>query len=113
MAIMFLSASDMSLADGALYALIGFVIVLLVLALLVGIFYLSGFIFQSKLFSKEKKPKADKQQTILTDGDQATDDEADEQLLAVIAAAVASVYASEYSDGDAPEFVIKRVRRKK
>ncbi|MDE6200875.1 MAG: OadG family protein [Clostridiales bacterium] len=102
-----LSAEKISLAEGALYAVIGFVIVLAVLALLVGIFYLSGFIFQSKLFNKQKvtKPVAPQPQS--------NDDETDEQLVAAITAAIACVLESESQDGEAPEFVIKRIVRKK
>ncbi len=102
-----LSAEKISLGEGALYAVIGFVIVLVVLALLVGIFYLSGFIFQSKPFNKQKKesPAAQVQQ-------QSVDDETDEQLVAAITAAITCVLAEE-SQGEAPEFVIKRIVRKK
>ena len=50
----FLSASDTPLGDAALYAVIGFIIVIAVLALLVGIFYLSGFIFKTKAMSGDK-----------------------------------------------------------
>lgn len=107
MNICWLSADKISLGEGALYAVIGFVIVLLVLALLVGIFYLSGLIFRSKLFNKQKetKPAATPQHQ--------SNDEADEQLVAAITAAIACVLQSESSDGEAPEFVIKRIVRKK
>ena len=100
-----LSAEKVSLGEGALYAVIGFVIVLVVLALLVGIFYLSGIIFQSKLFNKQKKESPVKVQ-------QTVDDETDEQLVAAITAAITCVLAEE-SQGEAPEFVIKRIVRKK
>ena len=102
-----LSAEKVSLAEGALYSVIGFVIVLIVLALLVGIFYLSGFIFQSKAFNKQKQTKSAATQP------QSSDDETDEQLVAAITAAIACVLQSESDDGEAPEFVIKRIVRKK
>ncbi|MDE6028908.1 MAG: OadG family protein [Clostridiales bacterium] len=102
-----LSAGKITLAEGALYAVIGFVIVLIVLALLVGIFYLSGFIFQSKPFNKQKAKKSAVTQP------QSTDDETDEQLVAAITAAITCVLQSESQDGEAPEFVIKRIVRKK
>ena len=105
MNIALLSASDISLGEGALYAVIGFVIVLAVLALLVGIFYLSGFIFQSKLFNKQKEQPA----AVVTPADD--DEETDEQLVAVITAAVMCMLQDEC--GEAPEFVIKRIVRKK
>ena len=102
----FLSASDMSLGEGALYAVIGFVIVLAVLALLVGIFYLSGFIFQSKLFNKQEEQKPAAVTVKESDGE-----ETDEQLVAVITAAIMCTLEEER--GEAPEFVIKRIVRKK
>ncbi|MDE5593543.1 MAG: OadG family protein [Clostridiales bacterium] len=102
-----LSAEKVSLAEGALYAVVGFVIVLLVLALLVGIFYLSGFIFQSKPFNKQKPSKLAAAQP------QVSDDETDEQLVAAITAAIACVLQSESQSSEAPEFVIKRISRKK
>lgn len=105
MGILLLSAKTLTLGEGALYSVIGFVIVLLVLALLVGIFYLSGYVFQSKPFNKkaEKKPTAAKQE-------QTADD--DDELVAVITAAVACMLEEERG-GEAPEFVIKRIVRKK
>ena len=106
MSITLLSAKDMTLGEGALFAVVGFIIVLLVLALLVGIFYLSGFIFQSKAFNKKKEqPAATVQQT--DDGEEETD----EQLVAAITAAVMCMLQEE--GGEAPEFVIKRIVRKK
>lgn len=106
MSIALLSAKDITLGEGALYSLIGFVIVLLVLALLVGIFYLSGYIFKSKLFNKkeEKNPAA------AMPKETAADD--DDELVAVITAAVACMLEEE-NGGAAPEFVIKRIKRKK
>lgn len=105
MSMALLSAKELSLGEGALYALIGFLIVLLVLALLVGIFYLSGFIFKSKLFNKQKETVAVVEQP--DDGEEETD----EQLVAVITAAVMCMLQEE--SGEAPEFVIKRIVRKK
>lgn len=109
----FLSANDIKISDGALYAVIGFVIVLAVLALLVGIFYLTGFLFQTKALSKDKPFERKKKQSVQSASDTSDADLADEELLAVITAAVSAVYDSE-SDGDGakPEFVIKRVKRK-
>lgn len=100
-----LSAKDLSLGEGALYAVIGFVIVLSVLALLVGIFYLSGYVFKSKLFNKNdvKKPAA-------VQPTETADD--DDELVAVITAAIACMLEEE-SGGEVPEFVIKRIKRKK
>ena len=112
MSIALLSASDMSLGDGALYSVIGFIIVLAVLALLVGIFYLSGFIFQSKLFNKQKEQKQTPPAAVQVQSAESEKEETNEQLVAAITAAIACVLKDE-RDGDAPEFVIKRIVRKK
>ena len=101
-----ISLLSMSLGDGALYSVVGFVIVLAVLALLVGIFYLSGFIFQSKAFNKDKAEKPAATQTENADSD--------DELVAAITAAISCVLQSESdSDSEPPEFVIKRIVRKK
>lgn len=105
-----LSASDTKISDAAIYALVGFVIVLAVLALLVGIFYLSGAIFRTKALSKdklfEKKPKKTEQPVAQSD-----DAENDEELFAVISAVISAVYDGESEEK--PDFVIRRVTRKK
>lgn len=99
--------SDVAIGDAALYALVGLVIVIAVLALLVLIFYLSGLLFRSKLMNKPEKQKG--QNAV----EPSADDGEDELLMAVITAAITAVYDSE-SDGDArPDFVIRRVTRKK
>ncbi|MBD5132327.1 MAG: hypothetical protein HDT28_07070 [Clostridiales bacterium] len=110
MSTLFLSASDVKIGDAALYALIGFVIVLLVLALLVGIFYLTGFLFQTKalsrekLFERKKKPKVESEEA----------DEDDTEIVAAITAAIAAIYSSEGEGDDVkPEFVIRRIKRNK
>lgn len=102
-----LSAKGYTLGEGAVLSLVGFLIVLSVLALLVGIFYLSGFIFKSKLFNKPKKEKP-KKQTVVQNND-----EEDEEVVAAITAAIACMLSSEADDGNPPEFVIKRIQRKK
>ncbi len=113
MNISILSASDVSLGDGALYAVVGFLIVLAVLALLVGIFYLTGFIFQTKFLSKDnlferKKKTQDRPNAENSDG------ESDDEIVAAITAAIACIYADESADGDVvPEFVIRHIKRNK
>lgn len=108
---MLLSASDTSLSNAALYALVGFLIVLSVLAILVGIFYLTGFLFQKtrlgsdKLFERKAKAPSVEQSPVASDED-------DEEVIAAIFAAIAAVYAEESND-DKPDFVIRRVKRKK
>lgn len=115
MAEMFLSASDIAISDAAVRALVGFVIVLAVLALLVGIFYLSGFLFRTKFLSKDKLfsfGKKNKDKSLPKDGGEPVSaDMEDEETVAAITAAI-TVMLSE--DGDAaPEFVIRRIARKK
>lgn len=105
-----LSASDTSIGDAALYSLVGFVIVLAVLALLVGIFYLTGFLFQTKALSKDKlferKPKAEPVEN--------ADDTSDEELFAVISATISAIYDAETPQGEEkPDFVIRRISRNK
>ena len=106
---LFLCASDMGLGDAALYAIVGFIIVLAVLALLVGIFYLSGFLFRTKALGKEnlferKKPAPQADEIV---------EEDDEELVAAITAAISVVLAGESGEPDAvPEFVIRRITRK-
>ena len=107
---MLLSASDVKLMDAFLYALVGFIIVLAVLALLVGIFYLTGFIFRTKAMSKEKlfeRKKRDKVVATASDGEQD-----DEELVAAITAAISCMLESETPEVK-PDFVIRRIARKK
>lgn len=109
----FISASDYSLGDGALYSVVGFIIVLAVLALLVGIFYLTGFLFQTKFLSKEnlfeRKNKKTPKETASV-----ADEQSDDEIVAAITAAIAAVYADEASEGEEiPEFVIRRIKRSK
>lgn len=99
--------SDVAIGDAVLYALVGLVIVIAVLALLVFIFWLSGLLFKSKLMNKTKK---DKTQSAVAE--QPMED--DQELMAVITAAITAVYDSETDGDDArPEFVIRRISRKK
>ena len=108
---LFLAASDTKPSDAALYSLIGFLIVLAVLAVLVGIFYLTGFLFghtalgKDKLFTRKKKRKS-------PEASEVSDAQSDEELVAAITAAISVVLESE-NDGVTPEFVIRRVTRKK
>ena len=88
----------------ALYALIGFVIVLVVLALLVGIFYLLGAVLgNKKLSGKGKKQEA------AASVEATSDDEG--EIVAAITAAITAILSEENSDV-VPEFVIRRVKRK-
>ncbi|MCH5161171.1 MAG: OadG family protein [Clostridiales bacterium] len=111
----FLSASDTPLSTAALYALVGFVIVVLVLALLVGIFYLSGFIFKTKFMSRDKlfdfgKKKVPNEPEIVAE--EPVSEESDAEVVAAITAAISVILAGEQDNGAAPEFVIRRISRK-
>lgn len=107
-----LCVSDTPISTAALYALIGFLIVLAVLAILVGIFYLTGFLFQKtrlgadKLF--ERKPK----QPISEDPSFAVVSKEDDEgeVVAAITAAIAAMYDdnAESESSGRPDFVIKR-----
>lgn len=103
--------SDTSIGTAALYALLGICIVVLVLALLVGIFYLSGLLFRTKALGKdnlfERKPRQKE-----SDEQPVSDsDEEDEQVVAAIVAAISCIYESE-DGGVKPDFVIRRIKRK-
>ena len=107
----FLAASDVKLGDAALYSLIGFLLVFAVLALLVGIFYLMGAIFRSKLFNMPKKEKKKgKRATETVAAPSASDDDEDE-VAAAITAAISVMLEQE--SGEPAEFVIRRITRKK
>lgn len=99
---------------GAIDAVVGFLIVIAVLALLVGIFYLSGIIFRTKAMSKEKlfefkKREASREPAYVPE----IIDEGDElETVAAITAAI-TVMLTEENGGESPEFVIRRVTRKK
>ena len=90
----------------AVYAVVGFIIVLVVLALLVGIFYLLGAVFNSKLLNGKGKKKEPVTNAAVESAD--TDEG---ELVAAITAAITAVLAEENSDV-VPEFVIRRVKRK-
>lgn len=107
-----LCASDTPISSAALYALIGFLIVLAVLAMLVGIFYLTGFLFQKtrlgadKLFERKPKQHVAEEQTPLV----VSKEEDEGEVVAAITAAIAAMYAdnAETESTERPDFVIKR-----
>lgn len=102
--------SDMSIGNAALYALIGFLIVLVVLALLVGIFYLTGLIFKTKTLSRDKLFERKKKKPVAADTESESSD--DDELTAAITAAVMCMLESEQEQVK-PDFVIRRITRKK
>ncbi|MCH5157696.1 MAG: OadG family protein [Clostridiales bacterium] len=110
----FLSASDVPIGTAALYAVIGFVIVLGVLALLVGIFLISGLIFRTKalskdkLFEKKEKPNPEPEFVPSAVPERNNDDE----IVAAITAAITVILSEECGESEKPEFVIRKIVRK-
>lgn len=116
MNITFLSESDVSIGTGALEAIVGFIIVLAVLALLVGIFMISGLIFRTKamsrekLFSREKPAQQLEPEFIPTAVPERSEDD---EVVAAITAAIAVMLSEEGGADEKPEFVIRRITRNK
>lgn len=104
--------TNIDAGQAALYALIGFVIVIAVLALLVGIFYLSGIIFRTKVMSREKLFEIKKRSTEPAYVPEIIDEGDDLETVAAITAAITAILTDE-NGGEKPEFVIRRVTRKK
>lgn len=97
--------------DAFLYAIVGFCIVLAVLAVLVLIFSASGMLFKSNFsFLKKKAPQ--------TQSDDAANDNLsvnpsdDAALIAAITAAISCCMAEDSSDDIVPDFVIRRITKK-
>lgn len=107
---LFLSASDTPLGDAAIYAVVGFVIVTVVLAALVGIFSLTGYLFSKTALGNEKLFSNKRNEPVVVDSK--TDDiSSDEDVVAAVTAAITVMLEEE--TGDKPEFVIRRIVRKK
>lgn len=110
--LMFLCASDTKISDAALYSVIGFVIVLLVLLLLVGIFYLTGFVFKTKFMSKDNLFER-KGKNKASDSVESADADDEQEVVAAITAAITAVLSEENESDAVPEFVIRRIKRNK
>lgn len=98
--------------DAFLYAIVGFCIVLAVLALLVLIFSASGMLFKSNFsFLKKKKNSAQNSEESASDNlsDIPSDDAA---LVAAITAAISCCMTEEKGDDVKPDFVIRRITKK-
>ena len=106
--------SDVEIGTGALYALVGFVIVLAVLALLVGIFTVSGLVFRTKVMSREKlfekQPKNHDPEFIPTAVPEISEDD---EVVAAITAAISVILSEEGRDDEKHEFVIRKIVRNK
>ncbi len=104
----------LGIGEAAVDAVLGFVIVVGVLALLVGIFYISGRLFRTKALSKENLFEFKKQNVACEPAyvPEITDDGGELETVAAIAAAISAVLEDE-NGGQKPEFVIRRITRKK
>ncbi len=96
------------------YALIGMVGVLLVLAVLIGLLYLFQMLFKFNvfdkiggLFKKKEKPVGGQAESAAK---VASSDEDPDEIVAAIVAAISAVYESE--GGEVPPFVIRNIKRK-
>ena len=116
MSLALLSVSDVPIGTAALYAVVGFVIVLAVLALLVGIFMISGLIFRTKVMSREKLFEKEKSQEKLEPEfvpNAVPERNEDDEVVAAITAAIAVILSEEGEPSEKPEFVIRRIVRNK
>ncbi|MCH5163025.1 MAG: OadG family protein [Clostridiales bacterium] len=100
-----------TVGTAAIYAIIGFSIVVAVLALLVGVFYLSGYIFRTKALSREKLFEFKKKPTEPVYVPEIVDEGDELDVVAAITAAITAILTDE-NGGEKPEFVIRRVTRK-
>ncbi len=115
MNISFLCQSDIEIGTAALDAVVGFVIVLAVLALLVGIFTVSGLIFRTKVMSREKlfgaQEKTKKEPEFIPSA--VPERSEDGEVVAAITAAIAVILSEEGEPGEKPDFIIRRIVRNK
>lgn len=104
--------TELGKLDAFLYAIVGFCIVLAVLALLVLIFSASGMLFKSNFsFLKKKKHSVQNSEEAASDNlsDIPSDDAA---LVAAITAAISCCMTEEKGDDVKPDFVIRRITKK-
>ncbi len=92
-----------SVGEAAIYAVIGFLVVFVGIAILVLAVWLIGLIF--KRINENKKSETE---TINLQTKAEIGDESQEELIAVITAAIAAVYTSENRK---PEFTVKKIKR--
>lgn len=100
--------------EAALYALIGFVVVFVGIALIILIIWLVGLIMRKTnnleflTKKREKKPKTKKGQTAVNQSDAVADEEIPDEVKAAIIAAIMAYYEEQ-----APkcEFTVKAIKR--
>jgi sodium pump decarboxylase gamma subunit len=101
---------NISVLDGLLYALIGFVFVFIGIGILIGILYLLGYFMQKtngKITFKKKVPAAPVKEESVAPAKAATEEVPDEVKAAIVAAIMA------YYSAEKPkcEFVVKQIKR--
>lgn len=107
MSVLLRAASDMSFLDGLLVFLIGNCVVVLALAFLVVVVIGYSSLLNKLLDKKKAKPvEASAETSAAPEIDDAAEQE---ELVAVISAAIAAVYASESESGDVPSFRVKSI----
>ena len=92
----------LGIGEGFLYALLGFVVTFLGVAILIGIVYLFGFIVKKTGSASAKKMPAK------AVAGEAPSEEISEEIRVAIVAAIAAYYQSENS---ACEFKVRRIKR--
>ena len=105
----FEDAPQATVGEAALYALIGFLVVFVGIALLISVVWLVGkLITTSKATKKGKAPVQTTPQAVPTTQPSVGKNEVDEETLAVITAAIMAYYEKQTSKC---EFTVKRIKR--
>ncbi len=89
--------------EAAIYALIGYLVVFAGIAILVLVVWLVGLFFKKR--DEKKNAEPEKGALAATSADI---EENDEELVAVITAAIAATYSAEKRK---PEFIVKKIKR--
>ena len=103
----FEEAPKATVGEAALYALIGFIVVFVGIALLIAVVWLVGKVMSAGQ-SKEETPTANVPQKAPMAKAVIGEDEVDEETLAVITAAIMAYYEQQNSRC---EFTVKRIKR--
>ena len=101
-----------SIPEAALYALIGFAIVFMGIAFLIGVVWAVGKLMQMKSGEVKKAVPQEKKTVSVAPAPvkaSVINDEVDEETVAVITAAIMAYY--EQSNGPKCEFKVKRIKR--
>ena len=105
----FEDAPKATVGEAALYAVIGFLVVFVGIALLISVVWFVGRVINApKTTKKEKLPVETSPQTAPTTQISVGESEVDEETLAVITAAIMAYYEKQTSKC---EFTVKRIKR--